>query len=347
MPLIPGSEASIVFRTLTIGFAGGAAAWWFGLPAAALLGPALAVSVASLSGLKTALPDPLRDASMVVLGLGIGTGFDAEAGAAILRWPLAIAALAATLAATMIASGTILRRWFGFDRRSALLAAAPGHLSMVLGLAAESGGDVARVAVVQTIRLLALTVAVPFAALALGYRMDPAVLPSGIVMALLPMILLAIAGVALGLALRRAGLPAPLLLGPMLAAAAGQISGLAPGALPAWLMIPGFAILGTLIGTRFSGMSRALFRASLLAGLATTTVATVIAAAAAVPVAAGLGMPVAHVLIAFSPGGLETMIALGATIGASPGFVAACHFARLMILNLMITWAWRQTGARG
>lgn len=315
-----------------------------GLPAAALLGPALAVSGASVAGLKTAIPDRLRDACMVVLGLGIGTGFDAEAGAAILHWPLAIVALAATLAATLAINRAILRNAFGFGSRDALLAAAPGHVSMVLGLAAGSGGDVARIAVVQTIRLLTLTAVVPFAALALGIRMDPSVLPTGTVMAPVPLAFLAVAGVALGLVLDKVGLPAPMLLGPMLVAAVGQVSGLATGTLPASLMLPGFVVLGTLIGTRFSGMSRALFRASLLAGLTTTLVAALLAAVASVPVAAALEMPLATVLAAFSPGGLETMVALGAAMGASPGFVVACHFARLMMLNLMITWVWRRVG---
>jgi len=47
-------------------------------------------------------------------------------------------------------------------------------------------------------------------------------------------------------------------------------------------------------------------------------------------------MPVAHVLVAFAPGGLETMIAMGAVLGVVPGFVAACHVARLMVLTVLV-----------
>ncbi len=47
-------------------------------------------------------------------------------------------------------------------------------------------------------------------------------------------------------------------------------------------------------------------------------------------------MPTAHVLTAFAPGGLETMIAMGAAMGASPGFIAASHMARLMLLLALV-----------
>ena len=60
------------------------------------------------------------------------------------------------------------------------------------------------------------------------------------------------------------------------------------------------------------------------------------AAAAALPVAWALEMPVAHVLVAFSPGGLETMIALGAVLAVVPGFVAACHIMRLVVLSVLL-----------
>ena len=116
--------------------------------------------------------------------------------------------------------------------------------------------------------------------------------------------------------------------------------------MPLWLMMPAFLVLGTLIGTRFSGMSLAVFRASLLAGLTTTLIAVALASIAALPVAWALGMPVPHVLAAFAPGGLETMIALSATMGASPGFVAACHIVRLLILTVMIPLALAHRGQK-
>lgn len=323
-------------RALIIGAIGAALAYAVSVPAAILIGPALAVSLAGLRGVQVAIADPLRAVCFVILGLGIGTGFDPQAGHAILRWPLAFAVLFAALVVIIWLCRAALVRWFGFDRRSAALASAPGHLSFVLGLAHDSGCDVARVAVVQTIRLLALTLSVPFVAWIMGYHMQGAMLPSRSVASLQHIAILAGAGVVAGLVFQRLSLPAPLLMGPFAVSAIGQVTGLTPGGLPDWLIVPAFLVLGTLIGTRFSGMSARQFRDSLAAGLTATAIAVTISVLAALPVAALLGMPAAHVVVAFAPGGLETMIALGAAMGAGPGFVAACHIVRLLILTVLI-----------
>jgi len=47
-------------------------------------------------------------------------------------------------------------------------------------------------------------------------------------------------------------------------------------------------------------------------------------------------MPILHVAVAFAPGGFETMIVMGAIIGANPGFVAAIHISRLLVLPLLL-----------
>ncbi|MFK7753590.1 MAG: AbrB family transcriptional regulator [Sedimentitalea sp.] len=332
----------ILFRTavtVAIGALGAAVAFAISMPAAILIGPALAVTLAGLAGLRTAISDPLRDTCFVVLGLGLGAGFDPDASAAILRWPLAFLALLVLLALTMLACQKLLQSAFGFDPRSAVLASAPGHLSFVLSIAADSKMDAAPIAVVQSIRLLALTLSVPFVAMGFGVSIQSVLPPSDSVMGLIPLLALAIGGIALGLVFRKLRLPAPLLLGPMALSAATHASGLTPGSVPEWLLAPAFIGLGTMIGTRFSNMSLARFYASLGAGLAITGVAVVLSALAAIPVALLLGIPTPHVLAAFAPGGLETMIALGAAMGASPGFVAACHVMRLLLLTGLIPLA--------
>ncbi|MCA0872016.1 AbrB family transcriptional regulator [Seohaeicola saemankumensis] len=326
----------LTLRSVAIGACGGAVAYALSMPAAVLIGPALAVSCAGLAGIEVRISDRLRDLCFVFLGTGIGSGFTADAGNAILRWPLAFVALFVMLIGIIGVGRAVLVRGFGFDRRSAALSVAPGHLSFVMSLATDTHSNVGRVAVVQSIRLLALTVSVPFVAMAMGYKMGVTALPGGTPMIAAHWIALAVLGALAGLGLKRLRLPAPMLLGSMTVSALGHVTDVTPGTVPLWLTLPAFLGLGTLIGTRFSGMSMAQFRAALLAGLTVTAISVAIAAVAAVPVAYGLQMPLAHVLTAFSPGGLETMVALGATMGASPGFIAACHIMRLLMLSLLI-----------
>lgn len=332
-----------LLQALVLGIAGAGLAMLLNLPAGVLVGPALAVAAGALAGLKPGVPDPLRNLVFVVIGLSVGSGFTSDAGAAIGRWPIAFLALGLMLAATMTIGRAILVRWFGYDRQSAVLTAAPGHLSFVLALGQDTGADVARIAVAQTIRVMVLIAVVPFAALALGYQMPATVLPPAAPMPPAPLALLAAAGVLLGLVFRRLRLPAPLLLGPMVVSALSQVTGLTGGGPPAWLLLPAMVTMGALIGSRFSGLTPSMVGNALFAGLTVTALSAGFAALAALPVSAALDMPAAHVLAAFAPGGLEAMIALGATMGASPGFVAASHVVRLMILTVLIPlWAGRR-----
>jgi membrane AbrB-like protein len=322
--------------TLVIGAVGAVLGWALNAPVFMLLGPAVAVSIAGLSGVRCAIDGRLRDACFVILGIAVGAGFDTDALGAMLRWPLAFLFMAAVLWAIMFTCQRMLVRFFAFDARSAILASAPGHLSFVIAIATDTGGDVARISITQSVRLLSLTLVVPFVALAMGIEVSSNVAPQGALMQVQVMIVVVVLAVILGLVFQRMQVPAPLLLGAMVVSGIGHLTDVAPGVLPEWLILPAFLVLGALIGTRFSGVTMAHLMSGLLAGVAITVVAVGFAGLASLPVAWALEMPVAHVLVAFSPGGLETMIAMGAVLGVVPGFVAACHVARLMVLTVLV-----------
>ena len=147
--------------TLFVGAVGALLFWGIGFPAAVLTGPAVSVSLAALMGWRMAVPGPLRNAVFLVLGLQIGSTVTPEVVSTALTWPLSLALLAVTLILTMLIARTVLMRGFGYDRMTALLAATPGHLSYVLGLSLDLRVDVTKLALVQTIRVLMLTVLVP------------------------------------------------------------------------------------------------------------------------------------------------------------------------------------------
>ena len=321
--------------TLLLGCVGAAVAWYLSAPVYILIGPALLVSLAGLVGVHTSIHNGVRDVCFLVLGVAVGSGFDADALAAMQRWPLAFLVMAGLIVATLALCRVMLTCYLGFDRRGALLAAAPGHLSFVIALAADLKTDVVRVTIAQSVRLLALTLLVPFAALALGMDMS-AVLPEGTPLSLLHLILLLVLGFALGRVFEHLSFPAPLLLGTMVVSGIGHLSELTPGVMPRFVILPAYLVLGALIGTRFSGVTFQELRQGLAVGVVITLVAVLFSVLGALPVAWALGMPPAHVLVAFSPGGLETMIAMGVVLGVVPGFVAACHIARLLILTIVL-----------
>lgn len=322
--------------TLAVGALGAALAYALSFPVFILTGPAILITVLGLAGLPFKIHDPLRDTAFLLIGIGIGAGVNAEATAAFLRWPIAFVALALMLTAILLICRGMLARLFGYDAKTAILAASPGHLSYVLGLGAGFDADVALISIVQSVRLLSLTLFVPFVAMMLGSKLDGPIIQAGPYMSAIEIAILVVISLGLGLILKRFNVPAALLLGGMIASTLLHVADVINGPMPPVIALPCFMIMGTLIGTRFSGVSLGMLRKGLFAGILATLVAVTCALLAALPIAALLEMPLTHVLIAFAPGGLETMIAMGIVMGANPGFVAACHVGRLFILTLLV-----------
>jgi len=192
------------------------------------------------------------------------------------------------------------------------------------------------VAAVRGVCILTLALVVPLSARALGIDVGQSITMAGPVISLSGLALLIAISIGAGLLLRAIKVPAPLLIGAMAASSIAHLTDTIPGVMPQVVAIPGFIAIGTLIGTRFTLISARELRQSLLAGLASTAITATLSALFALPVAYFILMPPAHVLIAFSPGGLETMIAMGAMVGANAGFVAACHVGRLFLLTILL-----------
>lgn len=309
------------------------------LPVPLLTGSALATTIACLIRLPVTFPNRLRDAVFLVTGVTIGAGVSRESLAAIVTWPLAFALLCLTLLAMMVVGQKALAFTLGTTRAPALLASAPGHLSFVIALGEESRIDTRQIAIVQTVRVLSLTLIVPFAARMGGIETGIGLTPVGTDPVEMSLVLTAIC-IALALVfspvLRRIHAPAPLLLSGMIVGAIARVSDVAPGGLSHFIAYPALALIGALIGSRFTGITfRDLGRTG-LSGLTITVITAGFAAVAAVIAAPIVDMPLAHVLVAFAPGALETMAVMGAALGVNPGFVAAAHVLRLLFLSVAV-----------
>ncbi len=324
--------------TLGLSALGAWLGWMLGFPAYLITGPAIAVTLGGLVGLRLDIHKGLRDVVFVVIGVGIGSTVTEDTVAAMAAWPLAFVVLAISLAVTMSLSGLALRRMFGQDPRAAVLACAPGHLSFVIGLSAELKVDTVFVTVAQSVRLLSLTLAVPIMARLMGVELRGLPLGGGEAMPWGGFAILCAAGVVAGFGMLKLRVPAALLVGSMAVSSVAHGGGMVHGGLNPALALVCFAVLGGMIGTRFSGVTLRALRDAMGAGLAVTAIGCTVALVAAVPVAWLIGMPATTVLAGFAPGGFETMIALGAVLGANPGFVAGAHVARLLVLTALVPW---------
>ena len=229
--------------TVVIGIIGAAIAYYLSFPVYILIGPAILVSIMGLFGLKLAIADPFRDAAFLLIGIGIGAGVNSDATTAFLRWPFAFMALAVMLFAILLVCRFILVQFFGFDRRSAILAASPGHLSFVISTGINLNLDTVKIAVSQSVRLLALTLAVPFVAIAFGIDVGPNILPPGDVMQNSHMMALIASALIVGLILKKFNAPAALLIGGLITSSLTHLTDITPGVLTPKIALPCFLIM--------------------------------------------------------------------------------------------------------
>lgn len=328
-------------RTLVIAAAGAGAATAFGLPAAILVGACLAVAGAAIAGTATAVAGPVRHAAFAVIGTSIGSGIDAGTLAGAGAWPLSLAVMALCLATIMAVNAGYLRRIAGLDAPTALLSTVPGALSYVLALSAAGHGDPRQVALNQSLRLLALTTALP---LILGLAVAPVdpgngTAPGAAPAAITPfpaLAILIVLCVVAGSALNRVHVPAGYLLGGMAVSLALHVSGLVTGRPPVWLLAPGFVVTGAVIGARFSGVGAGELARGLRTGLVTVLIALVISALVAQAGATLLDRPFGQMWVAYAPGGIEAMAAMALALGYDPAFIAAHHILRILALSVIV-----------
>lgn len=320
--------------TLAAGVLGAAGAWSLGFPAPALTGPALLVSILSVAGLKTFVPDLLRNACFVIIGLSMGTGVTPEVYETARQWPFSFLALGVSIIVIFLLCRATLQHFWKQDRDTAILSSLPGHLSYVLGLSTDTKGDFATISVVQSTRVLSLSLLVPFAVSMMGYDTSVMGLP-GPRMSILALSVSVALALILGFGLARLRVPAALLIGGMTFSTVTHLSGLVVGHVPLWVSIPAFILMGSLIGSRFSGTSLSVLRRAFGAGLAVTLIALAVTLAFSLLLVQFVDLPLPQVLIAFAPGGVESMAAMAVIMKADPSFVGAHHIWRLVILTFL------------
>lgn len=320
--------------TLAVAALGAGGAHQLGVPAPFLVGSSLAVTCLGLAGFVIGVPVILRNICFIMIGLTMGAGVTPEVLQTAKQWPLSFVILGLSLVVIMVGCRWLLQKFWQFDPMTALLSVVPGHLSYVLGLSTQTSGDLTSISVIQSLRLLALTILVPFALVLTGH--ETGALTGNIAIMTWRMLALSvIVAFVLGYFFNRFRLPAAYLLGGLIWSTGSHITGTIDGAVSPYIAIPAFITLGALIGTRFYGVTLAQLKRAFAAGAVVTVIAFGVSGLAAWSVSLFINAPFSHLLIAFAPGGVETMSAMAVSLDADPAFVAAHHVMRLFILTFL------------
>lgn len=323
----------------------GPLAQWAGLPLPYLLGPLLA-SALICSFARGWLPPQFKGLATLrlgfigVIGVLIGAQVTAELFADTHLLALSFLALMAFVPLCIALNFALFHRMGRYDRASAFYAAMPGGFYESISFAETAGADPARVILQQFLRIVLIVTLLPIGlSLWLGAPVGSA---GGMSLArgdttwsgLMIVLGAILAGIALGQALR---LPAGHLTGPMAVGAALSLSGVVTPELPQWLIDLALIVVGTALGTRFYGLSRAQLGHG--AGLAALSVAGMMALATLIALALAhqTGQNFDLLLVSFAPGGATEMTLIALSLAGNPALVTLHHVVRILLTVLVMS----------
>jgi membrane AbrB-like protein len=334
-PAMPGrAKIFSVVETLALGAAGGALFLLLNLPGGLISGAMIAVGIAAIAGRPLAMPPILTQSVLVLLGISLGSLVSRQLLQHMSAYPLTIALLALATFCSTFGSSLYLQRFHGWDQTSAFLAGSPGALSQITILAAEKGADVPAIAVVQTMRVIILTAALPLLLAVTGIA--PSSPPATAVAIASPIELAALiaAAVAVALLLRLTKFPASWMFGAMIGSSVLHGTGLIEGGLPPWVRAAALVGIGALIGSRFARMRTKTLLSHVNAALGSFAIAIMISAIFVAVIVLTTHVRFADVVVAFAPGAMDAMLALALTLHIDPIFVGAHHLSRFVFVTI-------------
>lgn len=322
--------------TLAVAVGGGLLAHAIGMPAEWIAGGLLAVAIASLAGLNTGFPRPLRAPVFLILGIYAGTGVTPETLYQMQTWPASFLILALSVIALIAGSYWWLHNRCGWARNDAILSSMPGALSFVIAAAEGLKADMKKVAISQTMRLVLLVELIPLIAFLVGEPAAAAVVVDRPIAGLRELGLYLAVGIVASLLLNAINVPGGWVLGGLFASASLILTGTVDARLPAFLIIPATVSLAAIAGSRVRPGDLAILPRILGPALVAFLISVILSAMAAIAVTLLFGINIIQTLMAFAPGALETLIVLAFQMNIDPAYVAAHHVARFAALAIAI-----------
>jgi len=328
------ARSARVARTLLVATAGALLCVFIHAPLPWLIGPLVAVALASMLQASLMPPPAARQLGQWAIGVALGLYFTPDVMREIVRLaPWLAAAVLFALVLGWLGSLALVRS-AGVDDTTSFFAMAIGGASEMAAQAQRHGGRVDRVAAAHSLRIMLVVLIVPLLFSGLGVRgLDPyepaARLFDPVGFAVLTAVTLG-AAVAMG----RIGSPNSWMIGPLLAAAVVTGTGHTFSSLPVAVVNAGQLLIGISLGVHFTPE---FFRAAprFLAAVALITLGYLVAGAAfGAALARGAGLQWSTALIATTPGGIGEMALTAKALKLGVPIVTAFHAIRMAAVVL-------------
>ena len=349
------NSAARIAGTLLLALAAAATCVWLRAPLPWMIGPLVSTAVASMRGAQTQSWNPLRNAAQWTIGTALGLYFTPQvAGLLASLWWVILLAIAWALGLGWAFGAWMYRgqaaQLAGTEhqkRATCYFAASIGGASEMTLLAEREGARTDLVAASHSVRLLLVTILVPFAFTFSGlHGIDPT--PPG------PRIVhwdglaqLALATGAGAWLMARTGRANPWFVGALLVAIGLTIGGIELSAIPQWMTNLAQLVIGVSLGVRFEARfvhTAPRWLASVLAG---TLGMIALSAGFAVLVAFGSGVHPATMILGTSPGGIAEMAITAKVLQLGVPMVTALQVCRLVAVLMLVgpLFRWRYSQA--
>ncbi|MGI4779924.1 MAG: AbrB family transcriptional regulator [Janthinobacterium lividum] len=310
-----------------------------------MIGPLMAVSIASIAGAPTASAGGLRNIGQWVIGAALGLYFTPKVVelVASLWWAIALAIGWALLA------GWGFGRWLERQnarrlpqlstetiRATAYFSGAIGGASEMTLMAERVGARTDLVAAAHSLRLMVVTIAVPFAMQWSGWHgLDVSPLSTRPFDAGGFALLVLATGLG-ALAMRATGRTNPWFIGPLLVSICFTAGGWTPSAVPQWLSNAAQVVIAASLGVRFSREFLGTAPRWMLSVAAGTVVLTLLSAGVAMLLAWATGLHPAVLILGASPGGIAEMSITAKVLQLGVPVVTAFQVCRLIAVLVIV-----------
>jgi len=276
----------------------------------------------------------------VLVGISLGAVVTPATLKGLAAFPLSVAVLAVSTLLMITATSSYLRFVHGWDAQSALFGSSPGALAQVMTLASEYKADLRAIAIVQTMRVVALTLGIPAGLSFFGMTISGGGLMARFIAAGPPsipeLLILVVCSTASAWVVFRLRLPGGLMFGAMLASAILHGGGYLHAILPWWVAYAAVIGIGAVTGSRFANTDPMTLLRFLGAALGSFAVAMTVAALSVLLLTMFLAVPAADTVVAFAPGAQDTMMVLALALHLDPVFVGALHLSRFLLVSFLV-----------
>jgi membrane AbrB-like protein len=326
-----------VLSTLLLALAAAGLFEWLHTPLPWMLGPLVATGVASVLGMPSLSWNPLRNAGQCTIGVALGLYFTPQVGLLILNmgWAIAIGVLCTLGMGWVMASW--LHRMHHLNRATTWFASAIGGASEMTLLAERAHGRTDLVAAAHSVRILIVTLVVPFGMQFSGlHGLDvstPQATREFYMWGLLGLGALAASSAWLMQRLDRAN---PWFLGPLLAAMLLTLLDLHWSTVPQWMTNAAQLLIGVSLGVRFTPNFIHTAPKWLLSVALGTVGLIVMCIVLAMALAWGTGLHPATLVLGTAPGGIAEMAITAKVLQLGAPVVTAFQVCRLMTVLVMV-----------